>query len=71
MDGSLKVQQLIINNVVKQGGSDFLLTKARQQEDYLKAIYDRYSELEIVELPMFPYELKGLARLREVERILF
>ncbi len=67
----LKVQQLIINNVVKDGDSDFLLTKARQQENYLKTIYDRYSDLEIVELPMFPYELKGLDRLREVERILF
>lgn len=67
----LKVQQLIINNVVKEEGSDFLLTKARQQKNYLKIIYDRYSDLKIVELPMFPYELKGLDRLREVEGILF
>ncbi len=67
----LKVQQLIINNVVKEEGSDFLLTKARQQKNYLELIYDRYSDLQIVELPMFPYELKGLDRLREVERILF
>ncbi len=67
----LKVQQLIINNVIKEEDSDFLLTKARQQKNYLELIYDRYSDLEIVELPMFPYELKGLDRLREVERILF
>ncbi len=67
----LKVQRLIINNVVKEESSDFLLTKARQQRDYLELIYDRYSDLKIAELPMFPYELKGLDRLREVERILF
>ena len=67
----LKVQQLIINNVVKADGSDFLLTKARQQRNYLELIYDRYSDLEIIELPMFPYEPKGLDRLREVERVLF
>jgi arsenite-transporting ATPase len=67
----LKVQQLIINNVVKEGDSDFLLTKARQQRSYLEHIHGRYSDLEIVELPMFPYELKGLDRLREIERILF
>jgi arsenite-transporting ATPase len=67
----LKVQQLIINNVVKEKDSDFLLTKARQQKLYLEAIYARYSHLEIVELPMFPYELKGLDRLREIEKILF
>ncbi|MFC1918903.1 ArsA family ATPase [Chloroflexota bacterium] len=70
-NNGLKVQQLIINNVVKEENSDFLLTKARQQKSYLELIYDRYSDLEIVELPMFPYELKGLDRLREVERILF
>ncbi|MFC2006186.1 ArsA family ATPase [Chloroflexota bacterium] len=67
----LDVKQLIINNVVKAEGSDFLLTKASHQENYLKVIYDRYSALEIVELPMFPYELKGLDRLGEIERILF
>jgi len=67
----LKVKQLIINNVVKAPDSDFLLTKARQQQDYLKHIYETYSHLKIVELPMFPYELKGLERLREVEKILF
>ena len=67
----LRVKQLIINNVVKAEGSDFLLTKARQQKDYLEHIYDRYSDLKILEIPMFPYELKGLDRLREVEKILF
>ena len=67
----LKVKQLIINNVVKAEDSDFLLTKARQQKDYLAVIYDKCSDLQIVELPMFPYELKGLDRLKEVERILF
>ena len=67
----LKVKQLIINNVVKEESSDFLLTKARQQKNYLELIYDRYSDLPVIELPMFPYELKGLDRLMEVERILY
>ena len=67
----LRVQQLIINNVVKAEGSDFLLIKAGQQKPYLETIYDKYSYLNIVELPMFPYQLKGLERLKEVEKILF
>ena len=45
--------------------------KACPQIIYLEHIHDRYSDLKIVEVPMFPYELKGLERLREVERILF
>ena len=67
----LRVKRLIINNVVKAEGSQFLRTKARQQEKYMKVIYDKCADLRIIELPMFPYELKGPARLKEVERILF
>jgi len=67
----LAVKQIIINNVVKVTESGFLLTKASQQKGYLEHIYEKYSHLKIVEVPMFPYELKGLDRLREVQKILF
>jgi arsenite-transporting ATPase len=67
----LQVDQLIINNVVKAQDSDFLSIKAGGQKNYLELIYNRYPELQIVELPMFPYELKGLDRLKEAEGILF
>lgn len=67
----LTVKQLVINNVVGDDGSDFLTTKARQQRSYLDHIYDRYSEMEIIELPMFAYELKGVDRLKELEKSLF
>ncbi|MFC1991535.1 ArsA family ATPase [Chloroflexota bacterium] len=67
----LTVQQLIINNVIKGEGSDFLLTKAEQQKSYIETIHDKYSSMEIVELPMFPYEMKGLERLKEIDTILF
>jgi arsenite-transporting ATPase len=70
-DYGLKVQQLIINNVVKDDSSEFLRTRAQQQRNYLELIYKRYANLKIVELPLFPQEVKGLARLREVARILF
>ena len=67
----LMVKQLIINNVIKTEESAFLRTKAGQQKGYIEHIYDKYSALEIVELPMFLYELKGLDRLKEVVKVLF
>jgi len=67
----LKVKQLVINNVIRAKDSEFLVLKARQQKRYLEAIYDRYSGMPIVEIPMFPYEVKGLSRLEEVSGILF
>ena len=70
-DHGFMAKQLIINNVVKTDDSDFLVMKASQQKKYLEMIYDRYSHLKIVELPMCPYEIKGLARLKEIEASLF
>lgn len=67
----LNVGQLIVNNVIRADGSDFLRTKASQQRGYLDLMYDKYSHLRITEIPMFPYEIKGADRLKEVERILF
>jgi arsenite-transporting ATPase len=66
-----KVKQLVINNVIRAKDSDFLALKAGQQQPYLEAIHDRYSDLPIVEIPLFPYEVKGLSRLEKVAGILF
>ncbi len=67
----LCVSRMIINNVVKYEDSYFLRTRARQQRRYLEEIYDKYGNLNILELPMFPQEVKGLERLREVEKLLY
>jgi arsenite-transporting ATPase len=67
----LRVEQLIINNVIKVDDSEFLRTKAAQQKKYLNIIHERYTDIPIVEVPLFPYELRGWDRLKEVERILF
>jgi arsenite-transporting ATPase len=67
----LEVKQLIINNVIKADNSEFLKAKANQQKKYLDHIHTRYGEIPMIEVPMFPYELKGWDRLKEVEKILF
>lgn len=67
----LSVKQIIINNVVKAEESEFLKIKARQQQQYLAHIYEKYSGLKIVELPMFPQEVKGLLKLKGVEKMLY
>ena len=67
-----KADQLIINNVIKEiGSSSFLQAKADQQKEYLEHLYHRFQGIKIVEVPLFPHEIKGVDRLREVERSLF
>jgi arsenite-transporting ATPase len=67
----LQVEQLIINNVIKVDYSEFLKTKAAQQKKYLDIMHERYADIPVVEVPLFPYELTGWDRLKEVEGILF
>lgn len=72
LDGyGLAVRRLVVNNVVRAEDSAFLAAKAEQQRVYLEAIYESYSHLDIVELPLFPYEIRGRERLREVAGLLF
>lgn len=65
------VKQLIVNNVIKENDSDFLTMKANQQKRYLDMIYEQYHHLRIIELPMCPFEIKGIARLKRIESALF
>jgi arsenite-transporting ATPase len=65
------VKQLIVNNVIKENDSNFLVMKASQQKKYLDMIYERYSHLKIIELPMCPYDIKGIDQLKRIESSLF
>jgi anion-transporting ArsA/GET3 family ATPase len=68
----LKADQLVINNVVKEvASSSFLQAKSEQQKGYIELIYRKYQGLKIAELPLFPHEIKGMDRLKEIEISLF
>jgi arsenite-transporting ATPase len=67
----LGIDRLIINNIVRPDASEFLTARAHQQKRYLDAMHRKYSALRIAELPLFPFEIKGISRLREVCKYLF
>ena len=63
--------QLVINNVVKDNDSDFLRAKMEQQQEYLPLLHDKYRHLKMVELPLFPREIRGLQQLETIANLLF
>lgn len=69
-DYGLSINHLIINQVVEEPDSPFLRSKAQTQQAYLVELESKYGANSI-RLPLFPYEVKGTERLREVERRLF
>jgi len=66
----LQVEHLIVNNVIKAPDSPFLAQKAAQQQDHLRHLRQRYGQLPITEIPLFPQEIQGLERLRQVAAVL-
>ena len=66
-----KIGQLVVNNVIKSDESEFLKSKAAQQKKYLDMIYEKFPDIDIIELAMRPYEIKGIDRLKEIEQSLF
>lgn len=66
----LRVSRLIVNNVVQQTDSPFLEQKRRQQQVHLAQLREHHGDLPIVEIPLFPQEVRGAERLRVVGRLL-
>jgi arsenite/tail-anchored protein-transporting ATPase len=66
----LAVERLVVNNVVAAADSPFLAQKSRQQQGHLQELRARYPQLPVTEVPLFPQEIQGLDRLREVARVL-
>ena len=66
----LQVERLIVNNVIRSADSPFLAEKAAQQQEHLRQLRQRYDRLPISEIPLFPHEIQGLARLRQVAVLL-
>ncbi len=64
----LKLEKLIVNNLVPVDGSAFLTSRAEQQKHYLKLIREVTNGLPVIEVPLFPGEIKGLAMLDKFEK---
>jgi len=63
----IEVKELIVNHVIRNSDSEFLLSKSNQQKKYLQYIYEEFGFLKIREVPEFAYEIKGIEKLKEVD----
>lgn len=65
-------RQIIVNNVLSSGdGCDFCHSRKTSQLPYLQDIKETYSDINIVEVPMFAKEIKGLKALNQLKTCLF
>ena len=66
----LGINHIVINQVVEAADSPFLHSKAQLQQKYLAEVEGGYGT-HCTRVPLFPFEVRGVERLKEVERRLF
>ncbi len=68
----LIVRHLIINNVVLEADCDFHRQRRTMQRKYVNLLRESYGQrMTLIEVPLLPYEVKGIKRITQVADILF
>jgi arsenite-transporting ATPase len=68
----LDIRHIIVNGVIVEPDCDFHRRRMEMQQPYIKILDDEYGQrMNLVNLPLLPYEVKGVERLREIEGFLF
>ena len=68
----LEIRHLIINHVISDPDSRSLKAKLDMQKPYINQLQEEYDQhVNVICVPEFPHEVKGLERLSMLEKVLF
>jgi anion-transporting ArsA/GET3 family ATPase len=68
----LEIQYILVNNVIMNPDSEFNRQRMEMQRKYIKMLSDEYADgRKLIEVPLFPHEIKGVESLRRLEKVLF
>jgi arsenite-transporting ATPase len=68
----LRVPHLIINNLVQEADCAFHRQRLSMQRKYVNLLRETYGQrMSLVEVPLLPYEVRGVKRITQVSEILF
>ncbi len=68
---ALPVHHLIVNNVIADAAGDLLRQRMEMQRPYRQMLRETYGEAALTELPLLPFEVKGIEKLERVQALLF
>ena len=63
--------QLILNNVMESDESGFCRQRKVAQRKYIDKVHNLFKELQVVIVPVFPDEIKGITALKKLKQVLF
>jgi len=68
---SIKIKQLVVNNVLELRDCEFCRERSKAQEEYIRQIKRKFSNLKTTILPLQPREVKGMESLDNFKGFLF
>jgi len=69
-DYGISVNNIIVNQIVKNEGCLFCRSRKKDQEGYVREIDERFAQYNLVKMLLLPYEIRGTAKLKEYVEIL-
>ena len=69
--GKIPCGNIVVNKVVPRTDCGFCSDRRVEQQGYIKRIHSRLNDRTIVQLPLFPHQIRGLKDLEKVGELLF
>ncbi|MCX8119103.1 MAG: ArsA family ATPase [Desulfobacterota bacterium] len=68
----LKVNHLIVNYVIQEADCEFHKVRKEMQQHYIQSLKNQYApRIQLIEIPLLPYEIKGVERIKRISDLLF
>jgi len=67
----IPVMRIVANGILSGSDNDFLRSRGEMQQKYLSMLRDEYGADAIVQVPLFPCEVRGVEQLKEVASVFF
>jgi arsenite-transporting ATPase len=62
----IPMHRMIVNGIIPENTCPFCSSRRKMQVQYLEAIHKRFgSDLQVIEMPLFPFEMKGQDAIRQ------
>lgn len=66
----INIKNIVLNMLYTHDGCDFCSSKKKDQEKYIEQIHTLFSDYKVIDIPLFPYEIKGIQSLQELGEVL-
>jgi len=69
-ENRISVKNIVLNMVNQNDGCDFCASRKKDQAKYIEQVNNFFSDYNVIQIPLFPMDVRGLNSLTEVAEIL-